>query len=97
MIAVRTAAALVAVGLAVTACGSTSSGSPTESSAVTVPTTALPATPGSATTAPVVTTDSSVPDVPAALEVRGRLVGGGDIDLASYAGTVLALWFWAPT
>jgi hypothetical protein len=34
---------------------------------------------------------------PAVLDVVAPAVGGGEIDLASYAGRELALWFWAPT
>ena len=38
-----------------------------------------------------------VVDVPAALDFRAPLVGGGEFDGASYAGRPVAFWFWAPT
>lgn len=34
---------------------------------------------------------------PEALQLTAPLVGGGMIDLTQYAGTTVALWFWAPT
>ena len=37
------------------------------------------------------------PGVPAVLDVVAPAVGGGEVDLADYAGQDLALWFWAPT
>ena len=36
-------------------------------------------------------------DAPAALQLTAPLVGGGTIDLTQYAGSTVALWFWAPT
>jgi len=32
-----------------------------------------------------------------ALEFSAPLIGGGDIDMRDYAGSAVALWFWAPT
>ncbi len=34
---------------------------------------------------------------PAVLDVAARVVGGGELELAAFAGQPLALWFWAPT
>ena len=45
---------------------------------------------GSVAEAPVV-------EVPAALDFRAPLVGGGEFDGAKYAGRPVAFWFWAPT
>lgn len=36
-------------------------------------------------------------EAPEALRLTAPLVGGGTIDLSQYAGTTVALWFWAPT
>jgi len=33
---------------------------------------------------------------PTALDVTAPAVGGGEVDLGTYAGRDLALWFWAP-
>jgi ABC-type phosphate transport system substrate-binding protein len=30
------------------------------------------------------------------LELTAPLVGGGELDLGQYAGSPVALWFWAP-
>ncbi|MDO8392725.1 MAG: hypothetical protein Q7V57_19795 [Actinomycetota bacterium] len=42
-------------------------------------------------------TASANGEAPEALQLTAPLVGGGTIDLAQYAGTTVALWFWAPT
>jgi hypothetical protein len=34
--------------------------------------------------------------VPAPLDFAAPAVGGGSIDMRSFAGTTVALWFWAP-
>lgn len=51
-----------------------------------------------ATTAPV---DTASPEqaatAPEALQFSAPLVGGGELDLRSYAGRTVAFWFWAPT
>ena len=36
-------------------------------------------------------------EVPEALQFAAPLVGGGSLDFSQYAGTTVALWFWAPT
>ena len=40
--------------------------------------------------------DAPEVDVPAALDFRAPLVGGGEFDGATYAGRPVAFWFWAP-
>jgi hypothetical protein len=35
--------------------------------------------------------------VPEALAFKAPLVGGGELNLADYAGKPVLLWFWAPT
>jgi hypothetical protein len=52
--------------------------------------------PGAATEATPVAgpANSEAPD---ALQLTAPLVGGGTVDLTEYAGTTVALWFWAPT
>jgi hypothetical protein len=52
------------------------------------------------------TTSATVPTVPGATGVAAHapealrftapLVGGGEVDLAGYAGRPVLLWFWAP-
>lgn len=97
----RTLARLVGcivVGALGVACGPATSSSPTDAPTTTKgavggsPTTTGAANPTDATVAP-----TAPVAVPAALEVGATLVGGGEIDLADYAGKALALWFWAPT
>jgi hypothetical protein len=34
--------------------------------------------------------------VPDALRFRAPLVGGGEVDLSTFAGRPVVLWFWAP-
>ena len=38
-----------------------------------------------------------VVDVPAALDFRAQLVGGGEFDGSELAGRPVVFWFWAPT
>ena len=58
---------------------------------------------GDPTTEPMPTTgtdaETTAPDVvvPEALRFTAPLVGGGEFDGASYAGTPTVFWFWAPT
>ncbi len=47
--------------------------------------------------APSADTPAANADAPEALQLRAPLVGGGTVDLTSFAGTTVALWFWAPT
>jgi multidrug efflux pump subunit AcrA (membrane-fusion protein) len=48
-------------------------------------------------TTPVTTHDTTPAEVPSSLQFSADLVAGGTVDFRSYAGTTLALWFWAPT
>ena len=56
-----------------------------------------------ATTTPVdrAPVDTASPEqaaaAPEALQFSAPLVGGGELDLRSYAGRTVAFWFWAPT
>ena len=81
----RRALALLAVfGLAVVSCGDDGASSPSttvSTASSTAPSTAVQ--PGG--------------EAPEALQLSAPLVGGGTIDLTQYAGTTVALWFWAPT
>jgi hypothetical protein len=65
-----------------------------------------PSTPtASAPTGPVETTADAgtalgtepAPVVPEALRFTAPAVGGGEIDVASFAGRPTVFWFWAPT
>lgn len=67
---------------------------PSAGTSPTAPTTATVA--GSAAPAPGAT-DGTLVSVPDALQFSAPLVGGGTLDMAAYAGTTVALWFWAPT
>jgi hypothetical protein len=40
---------------------------------------------------------ASTTAVPESLAFTAPLVGGGTLDMATYAGTPVLLWFWAPT
>jgi hypothetical protein len=94
---------VVAAGTALTACGR-------NAESATAPQTSPPPTPSTAgTSAAATTTGATSPtaDVPAStvaaapvpdsLQFTAPLVGGGSFDGAAFAGTPLALWFWAPT
>jgi hypothetical protein len=88
--------------------GDVESGAPGPVSSVTEETTAEsgPATSASAATTAAVPSASSDPTtappaagvpVPEILQFQAELVGGGQLDAGSLAGTGVALWFWAPT
>ena len=82
----RTACVLLALatGVTLTACGQDQAGE-----AATAPTTAPAAAAGPAG-------EPAAPDAPDALRFTAPLVGGGEVDLAGYAGQPVLLWFWAP-
>lgn len=40
--------------------------------------------------------DGGPPAAVEALDVEARVLGGGQVDLASFAGDPVALWMWAP-
>lgn len=104
----RAALALVAVSAFAAGCGGTSDGDggaagtepPAAASEPSEPANEVaPATTGGET--------APVPDEPQAVEPAGAVPellqvtapavgGGGEVDLAAYAGRPLALWFWAP-
>lgn len=71
--------------VALAACGDNSTSSPA----------AAPAAPfAAATSATAVPGPSSVPE---SLALSAPRVGGGTVNLATYAGKPVVLWFWAPT
>jgi hypothetical protein len=84
-IVIRRVATVVALGLALAACGSSTSGD-----AVT-DTTAAPAA-----TVPDASGGVVPEDAPAILQFSAPLIGGGDIELTTLAGRPVLLWFWAP-
>lgn len=57
---------------------------------------AEPSTPDEPTTDEPAPTTQAV-TVPAALQFRAPLVGGGEIDAATLADKPTVFWFWAPT
>lgn len=85
----RTACVLLALatGVTLTACGQDEAGE-----AAATPSTARAAVATTATTI-AATADPAAPD---ALRFTAPLVGGGEVDLAGYAGQPVLLWFWAP-
>jgi len=91
-------AAVFAVALAVpTACGADTALPAAGSTTATTPTTLAPID-GAAPTTTVDAGDlGPAREVPAALDFSAPLVGGGELDLRQFAGTTVALWFWAPT
>ena len=101
---------LAAAGLLV-ACGDDGTGTGTQSAGATTVAASDTAAPGTAEAAPEATVagtpateaaeaeagGGAAPEAPEALQFSARLVGGGELDLRQYAGTTVALWFWAPT
>lgn len=88
--------ALTSLSVACGADGSTAEADPTSptasasdsSTAPSEPAASTPGTDGGGGTAPMA--------VPAALQFSAPVVGGGSLDLASFAGTTVLFWFWAP-
>lgn len=89
--------ALTSLSVACGADGGTAEADPTSPSASPSEPSTAPGEPAASTpvtdgsgggTAPVV--------VPAALQFSAPVVGGGSLDLASFAGTTVLFWFWAP-
>ena len=39
---------------------------------------------------------STTVTVPSILQIKAPLIGGGELDFATFAGKPLAVWFWAP-
>ncbi|HRC48149.1 MAG TPA: hypothetical protein PLS72_12755 [Ilumatobacteraceae bacterium] len=71
----------------------------TTTPSTTTPSTATPSTTGAPGTGAPQPGDTAQPasEVPEALQFAAPLVGGGSLDFSQYAGTTVALWFWAPT
>lgn len=95
----------LAAALVLGACGSdddagTATGAPA-TTAVSEPVTTVAGAPATtaagepATTAVPPATDAPA-EVPELLRFAGPLVGGGELDAATYAGKPVAFWFWAP-
>lgn len=85
MMLVATAAALL-----LSACGAD-----TRTGASAAPdSTATGATATGATAPSGTVTDDAVPE---ALRFSAPAVGGGTLDMSTYAGRTVAFWFWAPT
>ncbi len=103
----RTAAAVGAIAVIVAACGGSDGGSVADpvsepAAAETTAPVATDAPTGADVDAP---TEADAPaadpapaaDAPEILRFSAPLVGGGELDAASTAGTPTAFWFWAPT
>jgi len=71
----------------------TAADGPAETVAAGAESTAVSSTPGGSATSASLPTAAA----PEALQFSAPLVGGGELDLRSLAGTTVALWFWAPT
>ena len=91
---VRTAAFVVASGVAVVACG----GSSAEDTTAAAPGATAQAA-DQVTDAPAASDGSSAPagDAPEILQFTSPLVGGGELDAAELSGKPTAFWFWSPT
>jgi len=60
--------------------------------------TGSPAATTESTASPSVPVGSGDPaTAPEALQFTAPAIGGGTLDLATYAGQTVAFWFWAPT
>jgi ABC-type glycerol-3-phosphate transport system substrate-binding protein len=79
----RTAAFVLAAGFAVVACGGSDSADDGSSSS-----------PAATETADAPAADGDAPEI---LRFTSPLVGGGELDAATLAGTPTAFWFWSPT
>lgn len=95
----RAALALaLAAGVTLAACGSDATDATVRTGSQPGPTVASPApttTGGASDDTPDAGTAAAV--VPAALQFRAPLVGGGEFDGTAEAGRPVAFWFWAPT
>jgi hypothetical protein len=106
---IQLTAAVVAVGLLLSACasdgGTDNSSGPSATPAATAPDEQPDATTPDDATAPIAPTtpgDASATTVtpvvvPEALQFTAPLVGGGEFVGAEYAGKPTVFWFWAPT
>ena len=102
MTSLRRLAPVCASLLLLAACGASDDGAADRTAENATPADSAPADP-SASSGPVIDTDTADPadpadpGVPAALQFTAPAVGGGEIDAATYAGTPTVFWFWAPT
>jgi len=91
---------LAAVGL-LAACGADGAATGTAGSTIGEASSTVPAAiegPGSeATDGDATSTTMSGVAAPEALQFSAAQVGGEPLDLRQFAGTTVALWFWAPT
>lgn len=83
----RTAFALVALAVALTACGADAS---------TDTATSDPRTPSDASAGPRESPAGATPEIPEILDFEAPLLAGGTLRGADYAGKDVAFWFWAP-
>ena len=81
------AVVLVTVAVVTSACGGDDLTRTTATTTATVTSTTPTTTPGATGIAE---------QAPEALRFTASLVGGGEVDLAGYAGRPVLLWFWAP-
>jgi hypothetical protein len=70
---------------------------PTTAVETTPPSSNAPSLPASTTVTTVAAPGTTSAAVPEALAFKAPLVGGGELNLADYAGKPVLLWFWAPT
>jgi hypothetical protein len=78
-------------GLLISACGDdtrTGNAGATSPSVSTSPASTVP---------PETASPDQAASAPEALQFSAPVVGGGELDLRSYAGQTVAFWFWAPT
>jgi hypothetical protein len=88
-------AAVVALSVSCGADGNSAESDPTGPTAAAVSTSSPGGSTAPSTPASDDTTTASIA-APAALQFSAPVVGGGTLDLSSYAGTTVLFWFWAP-
>ena len=88
-------AAMAALSVSCGADGNSAVADPSEPTAAAAPTSSPAGSTASSTPASDDTTTASIA-APAALQFSAPVVGGGTLDLSSYAGTTVLFWFWAP-
>ncbi len=98
----RSLLALALAGLLLSACGDDSGdvGSAVPSSSASTGSPESTGSSGSSGSSGSTTPDTGgqgTPTVPEALQFRAPVVGGGELDMSTFAGQTVAFWFWAPT
>jgi hypothetical protein len=88
-------ATLAALSVSCGADGNSAEADPTGPTAAAVSTSSPAGSTASSTVASDDTTTASIA-TPDALQFSAPVVGGGTLDLASFAGTTVLFWFWAP-